>query len=74
MLNSGRPTAQVAALILSSPEFLAGLVAFIYAKDLGRTPDGAGLNAWIAALQHGLSIETAQADILGSGEAFAYRS
>jgi hypothetical protein len=74
MLNSGTSTTQVANLILSSTESLMDQVTSIYLKDLGRAPDAAGIAGWVAALQHGMSPDMLQADILGSGEAFANRS
>jgi glucose/arabinose dehydrogenase len=65
-LAQGTAPAQVASAFLNSPERLAGLVVAAHQGFLGRPPDPTELNAGLALLASGGSVEDVQARVLGS--------
>lgn len=74
-LVAGTSNETVLAQLLASPEFLAdaggtdtGFVTLLYQDILGRSPDPAGLNAFVAALQGGASYQQVALDVLSSTE------
>jgi hypothetical protein len=61
-------TFTVASEIVNSPEHFADFVANEYLTFLRRPADAAGLNAFVAAMEQGLSAETVEADFVSSTE------
>jgi autotransporter-associated beta strand protein len=67
-LNVSRP--QVAAAVLTSPEYFSGLVSGFYTQFLHRTADAGGVANWVNAMRLGLSDEAIVAYLIGSVEYF----
>jgi hypothetical protein len=61
----------VASALSHSAESYANFVTAAYQRYLGRLPDAAGLNAWVSAMQSGLSDERLESGFLGSDEYIA---
>jgi hypothetical protein len=75
-LNSGATLEQVASALLASEEYwgrqgatAGGYVAALYRQVMGREPDAAGLNQWVALLGGGTSRFTAALAFTHSAEA-----
>jgi hypothetical protein len=65
------PPANLAAAahtLVYGRESFADFVTAAYQKYLGRTPDAQGLNAWVSALQGGMTDEQLEASFIGSNE------
>jgi hypothetical protein len=62
---------QVANQLTHSTEQYQDFVTQAYETYLGRAPDPNGLNAWVAAMQAGLTDEHLEAKFIGSGEYIA---
>jgi Tol biopolymer transport system component len=60
----------VAWFVLTSGEYRANQVSYLYQRYLGRFGDGPGLSAWTEALLDGLRSEEALAAFLGTDEYF----
>jgi hypothetical protein len=58
----------VARGLTRSAEAFTDFVTAAYQNFLGRVPDGPGLTAWVAALQHGLTDEQLEAGFLAAPE------
>src|SRR5207245_1131524 len=68
------PPAQLGATangITHSTEHYKQFVTNAYQIYLGRAPDPASLNSWVAAMQHGLTDEQLEAGFIGSAEYIA---
>jgi hypothetical protein len=59
---------QVASTLTHSIEHYQDFVINAYQSYLGRTPDQAGLNAWVTQMQNGLTDEHLEAKFIGSTE------
>jgi hypothetical protein len=58
----------VANALTHSREYYANIVTATYQRYLGRTPEAAGLDAWVQLLQNGLTDERLEAGFIGSPE------
>jgi hypothetical protein len=58
----------VANAFAHSDEHYIQFITQAYQTYLGRQPEAAGLNAWLAAMKHGLSDEQLEAGFIGSTE------
>jgi V8-like Glu-specific endopeptidase len=58
----------VANALTHSREYFANIVTATYQRYLGRTPEAAGLEAWVQLLQNGLTDERLEAGFIGSPE------
>jgi predicted RNA methylase len=71
-LANGATTAQIAAAIFTSSEFLQDEVRGFYQNLLHRSADNAGLSSFVNALAKGLNDQQVIAAIVGSDEFFAH--
>lgn len=74
LLKSGTSTAQVAADIFASSEYLDDLVNSLYIELLDRPADSGGLGYFVGQLQQGSSDSQVIAELASSGEYFAKTS
>jgi subtilase family serine protease len=70
-LGTGQTAAQVAAVILTSPEADEDLVAANYLQFLHRPVESMGLNAWAQVLAKGMTAEQLIAGLMSSDEYLA---
>src|SRR5262249_15080786 len=71
ILDQGQATrTQVAAFLLSSPEYRAKALTDIYRAILKREPDAGGLNSFLGFLASGGTLNQVRALLLGSVEYF----
>jgi hypothetical protein len=70
LLNQGTPRNQIAATLLSSPEYLTNVVTKLYTTLLGRSPAPAEIRARLNMFQQGATDEQVAAFLLTSTEYF----
>lgn len=72
LLPAGSARQTIAAQIIASQESERDFIALSYQRLLHRPADAAGLDAWTAAMQQGLTDEQVIADFLGSNEFYLH--